>query len=54
MTNDPEASYEHGVLTLVWPKPDEVRKRIDSLFGGIPKVELFARRNSDGWDSWGG
>ena len=34
-------------------KPDEVRKRIVRLFGDIPKIELFARERSDGWDCWG-
>jgi len=34
-------------------KPDEVRKRIEFLFGDIPKVELFARTSSPGWDVWG-
>lgn len=34
-------------------KPDEVRKRIVSLFGDIPRIELFARRRVDGWDCWG-
>lgn len=34
-------------------KPDEVRKRITRLFGDLPRIELFAREQADGWDSWG-
>ena len=34
-------------------KPDEVREKIVELFGDIPRIELFARRKVDGWDTWG-
>lgn len=34
-------------------KPDEIRKRIVDLVGNVPRIELFARNNSDGWDCWG-
>lgn len=35
-------------------KPNEVRQRIVEMFGNdLPKVELFARENFDGWDAWG-
>ena len=34
-------------------KPDEVRKRIVALLGELPRIELFARQKSDGWDVWG-
>ncbi|GAH96803.1 unnamed protein product, partial [marine sediment metagenome] len=34
-------------------KPDEARRRIDKLFGEIPKIELFARQRADGWDCYG-
>lgn len=34
-------------------KPDEVRRRIEQLFGDLPRIELFARQKTDGWDSWG-
>ena len=33
-------------------KPDEVYDRIEQLLDG-PYVELFARRERKGWDSWG-
>ena len=34
-------------------KPDEVRERITQLLGDIPRIELFARTKTDGWDVWG-
>ena len=34
-------------------KPDEVRRRIEALRGDVPRVELFARQSSTGWDVWG-
>lgn len=34
-------------------KPDIVRDRIVELFGDLPRIELFARQEVDGWDCWG-
>jgi N6-adenosine-specific RNA methylase IME4 len=34
-------------------KPDEVRDRIVSLVGDLPRIELFARQEVNGWDCWG-
>lgn len=34
-------------------KPNEVRERIVQLLGDIPRIELFARQQVDGWDCWG-
>lgn len=34
-------------------KPPIVREKIVELFGDIPRVELFARERTDGWDSLG-
>jgi len=34
-------------------KPDEARSRIVELMGDLPRIELFARQHSDGWDAWG-
>lgn len=34
-------------------KPEEARRRIEALMGDVPRVELFARRSSPGWDVWG-
>jgi len=30
-------------------KPDEVRRRIEQLMGDVPRAELFARQQYDGW-----
>lgn len=34
-------------------KPPETRDRIISLFGNLPRIELFARYKAPGWDVWG-
>ena len=34
-------------------KPDEVRTAIVRLFGDRPRIELFAREQTVGWDCWG-
>jgi len=34
-------------------KPDSVRNRIVELFGDLPRIELFAREKTEGWDVWG-
>lgn len=34
-------------------KPNEVRERIVTLMGNLPRIELFARQKVSGWDSWG-
>jgi len=34
-------------------KPDEARGRIVKLCGDIPRIELFAREKTEGWDVWG-
>lgn len=34
-------------------KPDETRKRIVELLGDLPRIELFARQKTKGWDVWG-
>lgn len=34
-------------------KPDAVREKIIELFGDLPRIELFAREQYDGWDCWG-
>ena len=34
-------------------KPAEARRRIEALLGEVPRLELFARRPSPGWDVWG-
>jgi len=34
-------------------KPDQTRDRIVKLCGDLPRIELFARQKSMGWDAWG-
>ncbi len=34
-------------------KPDEVRDHIVELCGDVPRLEMFARRKTPGWDIWG-
>ena len=34
-------------------KPDCVRDRIVELCGDLPRIELFARQKTEGWDCWG-
>jgi N6-adenosine-specific RNA methylase IME4 len=34
-------------------KPDEVRRRIEAMYPGALRLELFARTVSPGWDAWG-
>lgn len=34
-------------------KPAEIRKRIVELLGDLPRIELFAREKTEGWDVWG-
>ena len=34
-------------------KPDIVRDKIVELFGDVPRIELFARQKTPGWDVWG-
>lgn len=34
-------------------KPDIIRDKIVELLGDIPRIELFARTQTEGWDVWG-
>ena len=34
-------------------KPDCVRNKIVKLCGDVPRIELFARKKTQGWDVWG-
>lgn len=40
-------------LTRHSAKPPETRDRIVELCGDVPRVELFARSATPGWDIWG-
>lgn len=39
--------------TIHSKKPEEVRIRIVKLMGDLPRIELFARQKTEGWDVWG-
>ncbi|MYE58680.1 MAG: hypothetical protein F4X35_03720, partial [Alphaproteobacteria bacterium] len=34
-------------------KPAEVRRRIEAMFPGQSKIELFSRDPAPGWTAWG-
>ena len=34
-------------------KPDVVKDHIVKLCGNLPRIELFARQKTKGWDVWG-
>lgn len=34
-------------------KPSITRTKITDLMGDLPKIELFARQQANGWDCWG-
>lgn len=34
-------------------KPDVTRDKIVELMGDLPRIELFARNKTEGWDVWG-
>ena len=34
-------------------KPNSAREKIVELFGDLPRIELFARQKTPGWDVWG-
>ena len=51
---------EHNIRGLVESqreehskKPDEIRKRIEKLFGNVSRIELFATKKVDGWKCLG-
>ena len=49
--DEPETLY--SPMTRHSAKPTEVRDRIVSLCGDVPRIELFARDKADYWDVWG-
>lgn len=34
-------------------KPKQIRDMIVTMCGDLPRIELFARQKTDGWDAWG-
>jgi N6-adenosine-specific RNA methylase IME4 len=39
--------------TIHSKKPDRIRDDIVRLMGDLPRIELFAREKTQGWDVWG-
>jgi len=48
-----EEILESSILKPHSRKPDEVRKKIVQLCGEVPRIELFARESTPGWDVFG-
>ena len=34
-------------------KPEVFRELIEKMYPGVPKIEMFARGSSEGWETWG-
>ena len=50
------AGVHQVILSLIEEhskKPHEARVRIVQLMGDLPRIELFARQATPGWDVWG-
>ena len=43
----------HEMRTVHSKKPEAIRRNIVKLMGDIPRIELFARQKTEGWDVWG-
>ena len=43
----PEPKRKHS------QKPDAIRDMIINMCGDLPRIELFARNKTEGWDIWG-
>ena len=48
-----ELSVVHSKIREHSRKPDEIRESIVNICGDVPRIELFARQEFDGWDCWG-
>jgi len=46
-------SYIESIREQHSKKPDQIRNRITELVGDLPRIELFARQKTEGWDVWG-
>lgn len=56
----PKVTVHHNISQMVETvrevhskKPDIVREKIVEFSGDIPRIELFARQHTEGWDVWG-
>ena len=47
---------DDNCVLFMWvtlPKLNEFRNLITELVGNLPRIELFARQKTPGWDVWG-
>ncbi len=56
----PKASIHHNISQIIETvrevhskKPDIVKDKIVEFSGDLPRIELFARKQTEGWDVWG-
>ena len=52
----PENRQENVIFAKKGPhsqKPVEIYKLIETMYPGLPKLEMFSRNSRKGWDSWG-
>ena len=52
----PVKKFTHFIISPVEQhskKPDITREKILALMGDLPRIELFARQHTPGWDVWG-
>lgn len=47
------ASVIHAPRLAHSAKPESVYELLERMYPGVPRIELFARSERDGWDSWG-
>ena len=47
------SSFVSTLKTKHSEKPQIFRDKIIELFGDLPRIELFARQKTEGWDAWG-
>ncbi len=53
VSDDPEGGVLQALVGRHSAKPPEVRDRIVRLMGDIPRLEMFSRNRTPGWDVWG-
>lgn len=52
-TNHTQNQYFPKVKTRHSEKPEEIKSMILKMCGDLPRIELFARTKTEGWDVWG-
>ena len=48
-----ELSVVHSERLAHSEKPSIFREKIVNIIGDVPRIELFARQKTEGWDVWG-